>query len=204
VPERLHSLDNRLIEWRGDLSVAPAVRRLLESAGQTLSPAQASVRRLIDQAIALLDQNPVEVGLLPRAGRSCGGLAPWQVKRVSEFIDKHLASPLPIGKLGAIVNLSPSHFCRAFKTCLGVSPHAYIMGKRVEKAQELMLGTDEPLVQIALSCGLASQSHLCLIYRRVIGCSPGAWRRRYRTGDREIASPRSDRAKHSLELIASS
>ena len=162
------------------LSVAPAVRQLLESAGQSLSPGQASTKRLIDRAIALLDRDPAEAVLRPGNGRSGGGLAPWQARRVSRFIDRNLASPLPMDKLAGVVNLSRCHFCRAFKKSLGVSPHAYVMRKRMEKAQELMLGTDEPLVQIALACGLASQSHLCQIFRRVTGCSPSAWRRHYR------------------------
>jgi AraC family transcriptional regulator len=187
MPEGLHALDYRLIECRPGLSVAPAVRQLLESAGQTLSPGQTSTKRLIYQAIALLDRDPAEAVLRPGAGRSGSGLAPWQARRVSEFIDRNLASPLPMERLATVVNLSRCHFCRAFKKCLGVPPHAYVMRKRVEKAQELMLGTDEPLVQVALACGLASQSHLCQIFRRVTGCSPSAWRRHHRTGDQGIA-----------------
>jgi AraC family transcriptional regulator len=168
------------------LSAAPAIRQLLESAGQSLSPGQASTKRLIDRAIALLEHDPADAILQNGNGRSGGGLAPWQARRVSEFIDRNLASPLPMDRLAAVVNLSRCHFCRAFKKCLGVSPHAYVMRRRVEKAQELMLGTDEPLVQIALACGMASQSHLCQIFRRVTGHSPSAWRRQYRATGREV------------------
>jgi AraC family transcriptional regulator len=172
-----------------ELPVSPVVRNLLQSARQTLSPAQASTKRLIDQAISLLDGESADETMRCRAGRLSGGLAPWQERRVSEFIDKHIALPLPVRTLAASVKLSRCHFCRAFKRGLGVSPHAYIMRKRVQKAQELMLVTDEPLVRIALLCGLASQSHLCQIFRRVTGCSPSVWRGYHRLGDRDAALP---------------
>src|ERR1700754_3870237 len=115
MPDGSRSLDHRLIECRPDLSVAPTVRQLLESAGQSLSPGQTSTKRLIYRAIALLDRDPAEAVLRPADGRSGGGLAPWQARRVSEFIDRNFASPLPMEKLAAVVNLSRCHFCRAFK-----------------------------------------------------------------------------------------
>lgn len=166
-----------------ELSVSPVVRDLLHSARQSLSPAQASTKRLIDQAISLLDRESSDESTRYGAGRLSGGLAPWQQRRVAELIDEHIASPLPVETLAASVKLSRCHFCRAFKKAQGISPHAYIMRRRVRKAQELMLATDEPLVRIALSCGLASQSHLCQIFRRVTGCSPSVWRRLHRLGD---------------------
>lgn len=170
-----------------ELLVSPVVRHLLQSARQTLSPAQASTKHLIDQAISLLDRGSVERSIRSANGPPSGGLAPWQERRVSELIDKHISLPLPVRTLAASVKLSRCHFCRAFKKARGISPHAYIMQKRVQKAQELMLVTDEPLVRIAQLCGLASQSHLCQTFRRVTGCSPSAWRRLHRLGDRDAA-----------------
>jgi AraC family transcriptional regulator len=176
------ALDSKMTGVRPDPSVAPVVKHLLQSAGQALAPEQTSARRLIDQAIALLNQEPAEAALRPGGSASFGGLAPWQVRRVSDYIDTHLASPLPMAKLSTVANLSTWYFCHAFKRRLGMSPHTYVMRKRVEKAQELMLATDEPLAQIASSCGLASQSHLCQVFRRATGYTPSAWRRHYRMG----------------------
>ena len=69
-----------------------------------------------------------------------------------------------------------SYFCRAFKDTFGDPPHAYIMRRRVERAQTLMLQTREPLSQIALACGLSDQAHLCNLFRRLVGQSPSHWR----------------------------
>ena len=80
------------------------------------------------------------------------------------------------------VSLSVSHFCRAFKESFGASPHLHLTRSRVERAQCLMLTTDDPLTQIALACGMADQAHLSKLFRREVGEPPNAWRRRNRTG----------------------
>jgi AraC-like DNA-binding protein len=54
----------------------------------------------------------------------------------------------------------------------------YIRRRRVERAQQLMLLSQESLAQIALACGFADQAHYCRVFRSVVGVSPSAWRRR--------------------------
>jgi AraC-like DNA-binding protein len=51
------------------------------------------------------------------------------------------------------------------------------MRRRVERAQGLMLSTDPALGQIVLECGLADQAHLCKLFLKIVGESPGMWRR---------------------------
>jgi transcriptional regulator GlxA family with amidase domain len=80
-----------------------------------------SAKRLIAQAIVLLNQRLAETALRS-GGPSSNGLAPWQVRRVSEYIDKHLGSPLPVAKLAPVVNLSTWYFVHVFKKHLGVMP----------------------------------------------------------------------------------
>ena len=106
-----------------------------------------------------------------------GGLAPWQVRRVTEHIEEHLSSTIRLQDLAGIARLSHSHFCRAFKESLGHPAHAYVMRRRVHRAQGLMLTTTESLSQIAALCGMADQAHFCKLFRRLVGESPNAWRR---------------------------
>jgi AraC family transcriptional regulator len=106
-----------------------------------------------------------------------GGLAPWQVRKVSAYIEAHLDSTVGTADLAGLVKLSVFHFCRAFRTSFGESPHTYVMRRRVEYAQGLMLQTNSPLAQIAIECGLTDQAHLSKSFRRFVGESPGAWRR---------------------------
>ena len=106
-----------------------------------------------------------------------GGLAPWQKRKIDRYLKGNLNRPLKRGELAAQLSLSEGHFHRAFKETFGESPHAYIVGLRLEMAQELMLSTGDPLSQIADACGFADQSHFTKVFRRGLGQSPNAWRR---------------------------
>ena len=76
---------------------------------------------------------------------------------------------------------APSHFSRAFKATFGTKVLDYIHRCRIERAQQLMLVSKQPLSQIALACGFADQSHYCRVFRAVVGLSPNAWRRQKMT-----------------------
>ena len=106
-----------------------------------------------------------------------GGLSPWQIRKVTSYVDANLNQPMRNQDLATIARLSLSHFCRTFRNSFGEPPHEYVMRRRVERAKGLMLSTSAPLSAIALDCGLADQAHLSRLFRRVVGESPNAWRR---------------------------
>ena len=72
---------------------------------------------------------------------------------------------------------STSHFTRAFKVSTGVPPHRWLLEMRVESARELLVQSEAPLAEIAYTCGFADQSHMSRVFSRVLGMSPGVWRR---------------------------
>jgi AraC-like DNA-binding protein len=114
----------------------------------------------------------------PRVGPTiAGGLAAWQIRKVTQFIDANLATTVRNEDLANLARLTPSHFGRAFRNSLGECPHEFVIRRRIERAQELMLSTDANLSDIALDCGLADQSHLTRLFKRLVGESPRAWRR---------------------------
>jgi AraC-like DNA-binding protein len=106
-----------------------------------------------------------------------GGLAPWQLRRVTAHIDSQLNGSLTLRDLATIAGVSVYHFARAFRESLGETPHAYIMRRRVERAQGQMLTSDITLIRVAHNCGFADQSHFNKVFRSLVGESPGAWRR---------------------------
>lgn len=109
---------------------------------------------------------------------SSGSLAAWQVKRTLLHIETSLEATLTASELAAVAHLSVSHFSRAFRVSFGQPPHSYVMARRIEKAKRLILsGERTTLAEIALSCGLSDQAHLCRMFRKLVGVSPAAWRR---------------------------
>jgi len=130
-----------------------------------------------DIAIHLLRQHSSLVG------RRCverqldrGRLAPWQLKRVNDFLSAHLDEDISLAEVAAAVRLSPFHFARAFKRSTGVPPQRALMERRVERAREMLAGTNMGLAEIALACGFAGQSHFTTAFKRYVGMSPGRWR----------------------------
>jgi AraC-like DNA-binding protein len=118
----------------------------------------------------------VAVGIAPPQG----GLASWQLSRINHIIDADLMGRIRIADLAASIRLSPSYFYQAFRRSTGVSPYAYVIRRRMERVQELLLCSSLSVSQIALECGLADQPHLSRQFRRIVGISPAAWRRAQR------------------------
>jgi AraC family transcriptional regulator len=110
-----------------------------------------------------------------------GGLAKWQLDRVTDHIEANLAGPIKVDELAQLAGLSASQFTRAFRRSTGVPPHRWHLSARIRRAQQLILDTEQPLAEIALSVGFADQSHFANTFTRWIGVSPGTWRREQRT-----------------------
>jgi AraC family transcriptional regulator len=109
-----------------------------------------------------------------------GGLRAWQARKVHAYIESHIAGPVLVADLCALVQLSEAHFARAFRRTFGKSPHAFVIMLRVDLAAQYMLQTEVPLSDIALRCGFADQPHLCRHFRQTTGYTPAAWRRAHR------------------------
>jgi AraC-like DNA-binding protein len=126
--------------------------------------------------------------------RPSGGLAGWQLKRVLDYIKANLAEPMKVTDLASVARLSTSHFSRAFKQSVGMPVHLYLIHRRVERAQQLISSTQEPLRDIAQSCGMHDQAHLTRWFRRVLGDTPGSWRRTPYSGVTLTDQPRVQRS----------
>jgi AraC-like DNA-binding protein len=112
---------------------------------------------------------------LPRPVR--GGLAPWQVRRAKEILCANLDGRVPLQEVARECRLSVSHFSRAFRRSMGAAPHNWLLTCRVEVAKEKLRDHRLTLSDVALACGFADQSHLTRVFTRMVGISPGAWRR---------------------------
>jgi transcriptional regulator of acetoin/glycerol metabolism len=109
-----------------------------------------------------------------------GGLSTGAMRRVREYVEVHLNESIDLGMLARIAGLSMHHFARQFKQSAGVTPHYYLTQKRVERAQEMLVQTDLPLVEIAYAAGFSDQSHLARHFRYMLGTTPREFRQSHR------------------------
>jgi len=105
-----------------------------------------------------------------------GGLPPGATRRVREYVEAHLSESIELATLAAAAGLSLYHFARAFKQSAGVTPHHYLVQRRIERAQQLLTGTDLSLAEIALTTGFSDQSHFARHFRQMLGVTPGQFR----------------------------
>jgi AraC-like DNA-binding protein len=113
-----------------------------------------------------------------------GGLSPWQLRRVLDFLSAHLSGDPTVAELAHECGLSSGYFARAFRQTTGVTPHQWLIRKRVERARQLLLGNGLGLADIALVCGFVDQSHFTRVFAKFEGDSPGRWRQRHRQSRR--------------------
>jgi len=106
-----------------------------------------------------------------------GGLAGWQQRRVADYINEHLADDIPLAELARLARLSTYHFARAFKQSLGLPPHRYHIGRRIERAKHLLSDHDLSVTQIALTLGFQETSSFTATFRKFAGRTPTEFRR---------------------------
>lgn len=160
------------------------IPELLAGAQRFLDHDVQRARHYLDRISALFSASTADSApLLPEQQAAPnpvkGGLAGWQLRKITRHIERHLAQAMTTEELAALVKLSKGHFCRAFKASLGETPHSYIMRLRLRRAQTLMLRTSDPLSQIAIACGMTDQAHLSRLFRRTLGTTPMQWRRHW-------------------------
>jgi AraC family transcriptional regulator len=119
--------------------------------------------------------------------RTRRGLSRPQMRRIEDYIEATLSEVIPIGRLSAESGLSVSHFVRQFRLSTGISPHQFVLRRRVERARRMLVETDEPIAQIALACGFSHQEHLTNIFKRQVGVTPAGFRRSGRHSARAVS-----------------
>jgi AraC family transcriptional regulator len=152
---------------------------LLDAAMHQLYNEEKTAHRTILRAASLLRQQ-IDSPTARVVPDDRGRMLAWQVRKVRDYIDSHIAGRVLVADLCALVQRSDAHFSRSFKRTFGESPHAFLVRRRVELAAQYMLTTDASLSDIALRCGFSDQAHLCKHFRQATGQTPAVWRRAHR------------------------
>jgi AraC-like DNA-binding protein len=116
-----------------------------------------------------------------RASSNRLGLTARQLRHALEYIEANLSQDVSLADVANASATSVSSLTRGFKTALGISPHRWVLNRRIALAQRLIYESATPLNEVAATCGFADQSHLTRVFMRNIGSSPAVWRRRKQT-----------------------
>jgi len=107
-----------------------------------------------------------------------GGLPKYQLRHVIEYIDDNLEKAISLPDLARVAQISLYHFVRLFKQSTGLSPHQYVLKKRIEHAKSLLQTAGMPIAEIALRSGFGSQSSFTRAFQRLTCSTPKTYRTR--------------------------
>ena len=111
-----------------------------------------------------------------RVGTFRGGLSPARLRLVKGFVNDNLASSLRLSDFANLVQMGPCHFARAFKESTGLSPHQYVLRRRIDRAMEMIKEGRTSLAGIAYDVGFSSQGHFTAVFRKLTGSQPTSYR----------------------------
>jgi AraC family transcriptional regulator len=111
-----------------------------------------------------------------------GGLATRQQRHVAAYVEVNISANIRVTDLARVARLSKSHFSRAFRRSFGKPPMAYVLNRRIQHGQELLRKSRASLCEISVACGMCDQSHFTRVFHRIVGVSPGLWRRQFADG----------------------
>jgi AraC family transcriptional regulator len=154
------------------LQIGLTLKRLLQSGHSDRLYAESLASTLAIHLLQNYAQHP------PVLKTYTGGLGQSHLQSVLDYIHDHLQADLSLETLAALVPMSPHYFAQLFKQSVGLSPHQYVIRRRVERAQTLLRQVTLPIADIAYQVGFANQSHLNRHFKRLVGVTPGTWRRR--------------------------
>ncbi|MGI9376343.1 MAG: helix-turn-helix domain-containing protein [Tsuneonella suprasediminis] len=109
-------------------------------------------------------------------------LAPAQLRKAQELMFEQLTGTLQLVEIAAELGMSTVHFKRAFKNTVGIPPYGWHLRQRIARSASLLHDETLTLAEIAATCGFSDQSHYTKAFRRLLGITPGKWRRKLRAG----------------------
>lgn len=113
----------------------------------------------------------------PLSKAAKGMLAPWQLRRITDYIEARLDQELSLAELAGLLGITPHHACRAFQRSTGVPPLRWQMHRRIEAARDLLEHTAMPVTEIAARVGYNDPSGFAAAFKGLVGVTPSQFRR---------------------------
>lgn len=159
----------------------PVAARLMEMLGHDAELTTPSSRLFVEQATDLLCTQLLRAHATPRCVPATAspqrGLAPWQVRKVIDYMRDRLATPIGLDDLAGVVGLSRFHFCTAFRLATGSTPHDCLVRLRIDRARQLLAEAQLSITDIGLAVGYDTPSSFAAAFRRLCGTTPSGYRR---------------------------
>lgn len=108
---------------------------------------------------------------------STARLAPWQIRLAKEGMAQQLGEGVRVADVAARLDLSVTHFSKAFRNSVGIAPYRWFQNARLAYALRLVTETRASMAEIATACGYSGQSNFIKAFQRVVGTTPARWRR---------------------------
>ena len=105
------------------------------------------------------------------------GIPPRRLARIIEHIRKNLDTPLGVGTLSRLAEMSQSHFSKMFKLSIGLAPHQFVLQERINRSKELLRQDDAKIVDVALEVGFENQAHFTTVFGNFVGMTPRQFQR---------------------------
>ena len=105
-----------------------------------------------------------------------GGLPGYRLRRVRDYVAANLDKDLRLADLAALAGTSPHYFADLFRQSTGMSPHRFVLRRRIDRAKALLRNQALSVFDVAVQTGFASQSHFAKVFRRVAGPTPSQYR----------------------------
>lgn len=153
--------------------IAEELRKEIEDADHLGPALSCRVKSLVHRVLA-----PLEDGLPGEKARLLRHMADGQISllEVLRFIDGHLQEPLDNARLADIAHFSESCFIRRFRKAMGQTPAQYVQDRRVARAAELLVCTEQSIDEVAQRCGFANRYYFSRVFNERVGRPPVRYR----------------------------
>lgn len=112
----------------------------------------------------------------PRVAKPGNGLPRPRLNRVMEYVEANLDQEIALATLAETAGMSTHYFCELFKQSVHLSPHQYVLRRRIERARKLLNDPEITVLEAAVRSGFSDQSHFTKIFRRIVGVTPTGYR----------------------------
>ncbi len=181
--------------YRHDALVTPALRtlRAVDQATEALDRSE-RFHAVLEALLVAQDRVAREPARLQALRAATREELYRRLHRARDYAAACCDGPVSLDDLAGVACLSPNHLLRTFRQLFGQSPHQWLTEVRLARARRL-LEDGMPVTEVALAVGFESPSAFGRLFRRRVGSSPDAYRRKVISGERAAETPAQNRGR---------